>query len=104
MEQLTKPNHLPEQKPHKTSFLDLDKIVKPLLILVIIGVVGNLAFCLWTTDRQKLAELLHLNEYDDIMDATERIGHFIAQVYNQKRPHSALGYLTPVEFEQQYLS
>jgi transposase InsO family protein len=49
-------------------------------------------------------EEVHLNEYDDIMDATERIGHFIAQVYNQKRPHSALGYLTPVEFEQQYLS
>ena len=24
------------------------------------------------------------------MDATERIGHFIVQVYNQKRPHSAL--------------
>jgi uncharacterized protein (TIRG00374 family) len=61
MEQLTKPNHLPEQKPHKTSFLDLDKIVKPLLILVIIGVVGNLAFCLWTTDRQKLAELLNFD-------------------------------------------
>ena len=49
-------------------------------------------------------EEVHLNEYDDIMDATERIGHFIVQVYNQKRPHSALGYLTPVEFEQQYLS
>ena len=49
-------------------------------------------------------EGVHLNEYDDIMDATERIGHFIVQVYNQKRPHSALGYLTPVEFEQQYLS
>ena len=61
MEQLTKPNHLPEQKPHKTSFLDLDKIVKPLLILVIIGVAGNLAFCLWTTDRQKLAELLNFD-------------------------------------------
>ena len=49
-------------------------------------------------------EEVYLNEYDDIMDAKERIGHFIVQVYNQKRPHSALGYLTPVEFEQQYLS
>ena len=47
-----------EQKPNGLSLLNLDKIVKPLLILVIIGVVGNLAFCLWTTDRQKLAELL----------------------------------------------
>ena len=47
-----------QQKPNGLSLLNLDKIVKPLLILVIIGVVGNLAFCLWTTDRQKLAELL----------------------------------------------
>ena len=47
---------------------------------------------------------VHLIEYDDIMDARERIGHFIVQVYNRKRPHSALGYLTPVESEQQYLS
>ena len=38
------------------------------------------------------------------MDARERVGHFIVKVYNQKGPHSALGYLTPVEFEQQYLS
>ena len=33
-----------------------------------------------------------------------RIGHFITQVYNQKRPHSALGYLTPIEFEKRNLS
>ena len=46
-------------------------------------------------------EEVHLNEYDDIMDARARIEHFIVQVYNQKRPHSVLGYLTPVEFEQQ---
>ena len=49
-------------------------------------------------------EEVHLNEYDDIIDARARIEHFILQVYNQKRPHSALGYLTPVEFEQQHLS
>ncbi len=48
-------------------------------------------------------EEVYLNGYDDIMDARARIGHFIVQVYNQKRPHSVLGYLTPVEFEQQHL-
>ena len=46
-------------------------------------------------------EEVHLNAYEDIHEARARIGHFITQVYNQKRPHSALGYLTPVEFEQQ---
>ena len=55
-------NHnISAQKSHKTSLLNLDKIVKPLLIVVIIGVVGNLAFCLWTTDRQKFAELFRLD-------------------------------------------
>ena len=59
---MTKSNHnISAQKPHKTSLLNLDKIVKPLLILVIVGVVGNLGFCLWTTDRQKLSELLNFD-------------------------------------------
>ena len=48
-------------------------------------------------------EEVYLNEYDDIIDARARIEHFILQVYNHKRPHSALGYLTPVEFDQQLL-
>lgn len=52
---------MPEQKHSRMSLLNLDKIVKPLLIIVIIGVVGNLAFCLWTTDRQKFVELLRLD-------------------------------------------
>ena len=46
-------------------------------------------------------EEVHLNDYQDITEARERIGHFIEQVYNQKRPHSALGYLTPMEFQRQ---
>ena len=43
-------------------------------------------------------EEVHLNDYEDIHEARTRIGHFIEQVYHQKRPHSALRYLTPVEF------
>ena len=49
-------------------------------------------------------EEVHLNDYQDIHEARDRIGHFITQVYHQKRPHSALGYLTPAEFERQTLS
>ena len=48
-------------------------------------------------------EEVYLNDYEDIHEVRSRIGHFIEQVYNQKRPHSALGYLTPVEFERQNL-
>lgn len=49
-------------------------------------------------------EEVHLNAYDDIHEARDRIRHFITQVYHQKRPHSVLDYLTPVEFEQKSLS
>ena len=50
-------------------------------------------------------EEVHLNAYEDIHEArVSRLGHFITQVYNRKHPHSALRYLTPVEFEQKNLS
>ena len=49
-------------------------------------------------------EEVYINDYDSIAQARDRIGHFITHVYNQKRPHSALGYLTPMEFQQQTLS
>ena len=46
-------------------------------------------------------EEVYINDYDSIAQARGRIGHFITHVYNQKRPHSALGYLTLMEFQQQ---
>ena len=49
-------------------------------------------------------EEVYLNDYEDIHEARTRIGHFITQVYHQKRPHSALGYLTPMEFQRKNLS
>ena len=49
-------------------------------------------------------EEVHLNDYEDIHEAKARIGHFITQVYHHKRPHSALGYLTPMEFQRKNLS
>ena len=49
-------------------------------------------------------EEVHLNDYQSITEARDRIGHFITQVYHHKRPHSALGYLTPIEFQRQNLS
>jgi putative transposase len=44
-------------------------------------------------------EEVDLSEYRNLDDAREQIGCFIDQVYMHKRIHSALGYLTPVEFE-----
>ena len=49
-------------------------------------------------------EEVYLNDYQNITEARDRIGQFITHVYNLKRPHSALGYLTPMEFQRQNLS
>jgi putative transposase len=44
-------------------------------------------------------EEVYLADYVDFADAYHRIGYFIEDVYQTKRIHSALGYLTPAEFE-----
>jgi transposase InsO family protein len=44
-------------------------------------------------------EEVDLSEYTDFADVYRQIGRFLEDVYNTKRIHSALGYLTPVEFE-----
>jgi len=45
------------------------------------------------------SEEVYRNEYRDFYEAHAGIGEFLERVYNQKRLHSALGYLSPAEFE-----
>jgi transposase InsO family protein len=40
-----------------------------------------------------------LTEYEDFIDAYAHLGQFLDEVYQRKRIHSALDYLTPAEFE-----
>lgn len=47
-------------------------------------------------------EEVYISEYESFDEARQRIGRFIEVVYNRKRLHSALGYLTPTEFEALY--
>ena len=48
-------------------------------------------------------EEVDLSEYLDYHDAYRQLGRFLDTVYLHKRIHSSLGYLTPAEFEAQWL-
>lgn len=47
------------------------------------------------------AEEVYLQQYRDLEQARASIQHFLEEVYNRKRLHSALGYLSPEAFEKQ---
>jgi transposase InsO family protein len=49
-------------------------------------------------------EEVYLADYQNFADAKGNIRRFLEDVYNRKRIHSSLGYLTPVEFEDQWRS
>jgi len=46
-------------------------------------------------------EEIYANEYENLEDLRAHIEEFIERYYNQTRLHSALGYRSPQEFEQQ---
>ena len=48
-------------------------------------------------------EEVDLSDYQDFHDASQHLDQFLDDVYTRKRIHSALGYLTPAEFEAQWL-
>jgi putative transposase len=45
-------------------------------------------------------EEVYLSDYQNLAEARASITHFIAEVYNRKRLHSALCYRPPAEFEE----
>jgi putative transposase len=47
-------------------------------------------------------EEVTLQDYADFREAYQHLVRFLDEVYQHKRIHSALGYLTPAEFETEW--
>lgn len=56
----------------------------------------------WAESFMKILkyEEVYLNGYETMKDVVDRLPRFIEEIYNRKRIHSSIGYLTPEEFER----
>ncbi len=50
--------------------------------------------------RTVKVEEVYVGEYENLESARAQLGRFLEVVYNERRLHSSLGYLPPVEFEE----
>ena len=47
-------------------------------------------------------EHVYYSEYDTVADMRKQLKGYLEIEYNRDRPHSALGYMTPTQFEREY--
>ena len=84
-----------------TAYIEQLKDVKAKISMASVGAAWQNGYAerLMRTIKE---EEVDLSDYQDLAEARCEIGHFLAEVYQHKRIHSSLGYLTPSEFEAAY--